>query len=193
MRSCALLSISLGLAACLSVSGAFAAKLPAPFSLSTLKPTSEPPNWIPLVPASRTSLLWSPPYMRRIPGDAYSVSTALRDRSGKVTLVYLNAGPKTGGETMDTWPSFRIAHLREERARAVHEEARASGLGFRGGRGSCVMDDYITRRLGHHYRELACFVKGRTAASVIVAAALVSEWPRYGSQLVRAVESWQVR
>jgi hypothetical protein len=131
--------------------------------------------------------------MHQIPGDSYSVSTELRDRSGDVTLVYLNAGPKTGGERMSNWPSYRIDHLREERARAVHEEAAASGLPFRGGKGSCVIDDYFTRRKGHHYREVACFVQGRTTASVIVAAALVSEWPRYGRELVRAIEAWQVR
>lgn len=131
--------------------------------------------------------------MRRIPGDAYSVSAALRGRSGQVTLVYLNAGPKTGGEKMGNWPRFRVDHLREEHDRAVHEEARASGIQFRGGKGSCVVDDYITRRKGYHYREVACFVQGRTTASVIVAAALVSEWPKYAPQLIRAIESWQVR
>jgi hypothetical protein len=47
--------------------------------------------------------------------------------------------------------------------------------------------------MGHHYREVACFVQGQTTASVIVAAALVSEWPRYAPQLIRAIESWQVR
>ena len=184
---------SLVLSVCLSVAGACAGTLPPAFSLTSLKPAPEPPNWIPLVPASGTSILWYPPYMRRIAGDPYSVSTAVRDRSGQITLVYLNAGPKTGEEAMGNWPSFRVAHLREERDRAVHEEARASGIAFRGGKGSCVMDDYITRRGGHHYREVACFVQGRTTASVIVAAALVSEWPRYGPQLIRAIESWQVR
>jgi hypothetical protein len=193
VRSRAILGISLAVAACLSVASAFAAALPPPFSLTRLKPAPEPPNWIPLVPASGTSVLWYPPSMRQIPGDTYSVSTALRDRTGQVTLVYLNAGPKTGAETMATWPSFRVAHLREERDRAVHEEARASGITFRGGTGSCVVDDYITRRKGHHYREVACFVQGRTTASVIVAAALVSVWPTYAPQLIRAIESWQVR
>lgn len=192
MRSCAVLCISLGLAVCVAA-GSTGAGLPAPLSLSTLKPATEPPNWIPLLPRSRTSILWYPPFMRRIKSDPWSVSTALRDRSGDVTLVYLNAGPKNGGEKMAGWPQFRLDHLREEHARAVHEEAHASGVPFRGGRGSCVMDDYITRRKGHHYRELACFVQGRTAASVIVAAALVGEWPKYGPQLIRAVESWQVR
>ena len=190
MRSFA---ISFALTVGLSVACAFAAALPPPLSLTRLKPAPEPPNWVPLVPASGTSVLWYPPSIRQIPGDTYSVSTALRDRSGQVTLVYLNAGPKTGAEKMGNWPSFRIAHLREDRDRAVHEEARASGIAFRGGTGSCVMDDYITRRQGHHYREVACFVQGRTTASVIVAAALVSKWPRYAPQLIRAIESWQVR
>jgi hypothetical protein len=131
--------------------------------------------------------------MHRIRSDPWSVSVALRDHSGEITLVYLNAGPKTGSERMSNWPSFRLDHLREERARAVHEEARASALPFRGGTGSCVVDDYFTRVKGHHYREVACLVQGRTTASVIVAAALVSEWPKHGAQLLRALESWQVR
>jgi len=193
VRSRAILSTVLVVAGCLSVAGAHAAGPPAPFSLRSLKPSPEPPNWIPLVPASGTSTLWYPPEMRQIPGDNYSVSTALRDRSGEVTLFYLNAGPKTGDETMRNWPAFRLDHLREERNRSVHEEARASALSFRGGNGSCVVDDYVTRVKDHHYREVACLVQGRTTASVIVGAALVGEWPRYGSQLVRAIESWQVR
>jgi hypothetical protein len=193
VRSRAILGLSVVLGGCLAVAGTQAAGLPAPFSLRSLKPAPEPPNWVPFVPASHSSTLWSPPFMRRIPGDSYSVSTALRDHSGKLTLVYLNAGPKTGGERMRNWPAFRIDHLREERALDVHEEARASGVGFRGGKGSCVIDDYITSVKDHHYREVACFVQGRTTESVIVAAALVNEWPRYGPQLKRALESWEVR
>jgi hypothetical protein len=192
VRSRAILGLSVALSGCLGVAGTQAAGLPAPFSLNSLKPTTEPPNWVPFIPASHTSTLWSPPFMRRISGDSYSVSTALRSHSGTLTLVYLNAGPKTGAERMSNWPAFRIDHLREERARDVHEEGKASGVGFRGGKGSCVMDDYITSREDHHYREVACFVQGRTTASVIVAAALVNEWPRYGPQLIRALESWQV-
>ena len=48
----------------------------------------------------------------------------------------------------------------------MHEVAEASGLPFHGGTGSCVIDEYVTALAGHHYREIACFVQGRTAASV---------------------------
>ena len=93
---------------------------------------------------------------------------------------------------MSNWPSFRIAHLTGEGDVSVHEDAHASGLTFRGGRGSCVIDDYITHVKAHHYREIACFVQGRATASVIVAAALASAWPKYAPELKRAVEAWQV-
>ena len=144
-----------------------------------------------LVPPSGNSLLWHPPWMRPINGDPYSVSAALKDQSGQY-IAYLNAGPRTGNEKMSDWPSSRIDRHREEGEGSVHEDSQASGLGFRGGRGSCVIDDYVTRVGAHHYREIACFVQGRTAASVIVAAALEDAWPKYGPILERAVASWQV-
>jgi hypothetical protein len=176
----------------LGVGEASASKPPARASFTWLKPAPTPSGWMLLVPPSGSSLLWYPPWMRRIPGDSYSVSAALKDRSGTY-LVYLNAGPKTGNEQMSNWPSFRVDHLREEPNRTVHMDAHASGLTFRGGKGSCVMDDYLTRVKAHHYREIACLVRGRTAESVIVAAALVSAWPKYAPSLERAVQSWQVR
>lgn len=104
----------------------------------------------------------------------------------------MNAGPKTGTEKMSNWASFRLDHLREERERAIHEEAHASGLRFVGGRGTCIIDDYVTRVAPNHYREIACLVQGHTAESVIVAAGLVNMWPTYGPKLERAVEVWQV-
>ena len=171
---------------------AFASSPPAPVSFTWLKPLPAPSGWLLLVPESGSSLLWYPPWMRSVAGDPYSVSAALKDRNGTV-LVYLNAGPKTGNEQMSNWPSFRIDHLREEPNRSVHMDAHASGLNFRGGKGSCVLDDYVTRVKAHHYREIACLVQGRTAESVIVAAALVSAWPEYAPQLEHAVQSWQVR
>ena len=56
-----------------------------------------------------------------------------------------------------------------------------------------MIDDYITRLADHHYREIACFVQGRRTASVIVAAALVNVWSKYGPLLEEAVEAWEVR
>jgi hypothetical protein len=181
-------TIVLGLVA----AGAFAARSPAPFSLSRLKPATPPHDWKLLVPPSGTSLLWYPPYMRQTSGDPWSVSAVKKGPLGTF-LFYLNAGPKTGNPKMSTWPSFRLDHLREERNRSVHEDGQASGIPFSGGRGSCVLDDYLTRVAPNHYQEIACYVQGRTTASVIVAVALLSAWPKYGPDLERALEAFHVR
>lgn len=188
VSSCAILAFAAGCGA----DAAYTSRSAAPHSLTWLKPAAVQVGWRLLVPRSGSSLLWYPPSMRPISGDSYSVSAALKDRNG-TELMYLNAGPKTGNEQMSNWPSFRIDHLREELNRSVREDARGSDLAFRGGQGSCVIDDYITRVKAHHYREIACFVQGRTTESVIVAAVLARVWPKYAPQLERAVETWQVR
>jgi hypothetical protein len=56
-----------------------------------------------------------------------------------------------------------------------------------------VTDAYITKVRANHYTELACFVRGRTRASVIVAAAPTAHWKRVASLLTRAVAAYQVR
>jgi hypothetical protein len=55
-----------------------------------------------------------------------------------------------------------------------------------------VSDTYVTAVADHHYREIACFVQGRTTASVIVATVLARAWPTYGRQLERVIDAWQV-
>jgi hypothetical protein len=146
-----------------------------------------------LVPSSGTSLLWYPRWLHQISGDPWSVTVVLRDRRGR-DLVLMNAGPKTGSATMRTFPALRIDHLHEERERDLHEEAVTYNRSFRDGRkGSCVMDDYVTRLAPNHYREIACYVQGRTTASVIVAAVLVRDWSKYGPVVERAVDEWEVR
>ena len=67
------------------------------------------------------------------------------------------------------------------------------GLAFRGGNGSCVIDDYVTRVRSHHYREIACIAQGKTTTSVIVASALASRWTQYAPELEHAVAAWEVR
>ncbi len=188
-RQPAILGVIVAVAVAWSAGGATAAP---PLSLSSLEPAPAPSGWRLLVPKSGSSLLWYPPSMKQISGDPTSVSAALVGRNG-TDVLYLNAGPKTGDEQLSTWPSFRIDHLREERNRSVHEDAHAFGVPFRGGHGSCVLDDYVTHVGAHHYRELTCLVQGRTTTSVIVATALAKAWPRYGQLLERAVEAWQVR
>ena len=122
--------------------------------------------------------------------DSDGISRERLDRHGTV-LVYLDVTPKQGPERLRDWPSYRIGVLRGE-SNDVHEDGHAFGLSFRGGRGSCVLDDYRTRVESHHYREIACFVQGRRYASVLIAAALESEWAPAAKTLERAVDAYRV-
>jgi len=142
--------------------------------------------------ASGTGVLSYPPSLHSVHADHGAVSAALLDAHGNY-LQYLNATPEQGGEDLSDWCSFRIAHLRDEASVSVHEEACVVGLSFRGGKGSCVIDDYVTRFKHNHFREIACFVKGRGAGSVIVAAAPAARWERLGPQLERAVAAYEIK
>jgi len=53
------------------------------------------------------------------------------------------------------------------------------------------MDQYSTRVGSNHYREIACFVRGRTTSSVVVAAALRSDWARAEAVLERAIDAYR--
>ena len=122
--------------------------------------------------------------------DRDGISRERLDRHATV-LVYLDVSLKQGTETLRDWPSYRLGVVRGE-SNEVHEDGHALGLSFRGGRGSCVLDDYRTRVKNHHYREIACFVQGRRYASVLIAAALESEWVRAVKTLERAVDAYRV-
>ena len=52
----------------------------------------------------------------------------------------------------------------------VRLRASATGLRLRGGRSSCVIDDYTTSTR-QRYRELACIVSGAGSTTVVVGAA----------------------
>ena len=106
-------------------------------------------------------------------------------------LVYLDVTPKQGSERLSDWPSYRLEVVRGE-SNDVHEDGHAYGLHFTGGTGSCVLDDYRTRVQNHHYREIACFVEGHGHASVLIAAALASEWAQATKTLERAVDAYRV-
>ena len=56
-----------------------------------------------------------------------------------------------------------------------------------------MVDDYITRERAHHYREIACFVRGATGSSVLVAATPAADWARYAGLLEQAVDSHAAR
>jgi hypothetical protein len=161
----------------------------APAKFRWLVPAPAPSGWKHRSLSSGGATLAYPPSLAPIRGDVGSVTVQRKDASGRV-LVYLNATPRQGSETLTNWPAFRIAHNRAE-DKTVQEDARAVGLPFYAGVGSCVIDHYITKFHANHYREIACFVQGRTAASVIVAAALESEWPRAVALLQRAVAAYR--
>jgi hypothetical protein len=160
--------------------------------LKSLKPAPAPPGWRLLIPKAGGSRLWYPPSVKPVSADPYSVTAAIVGPRNS-DLLYLNSGPKTGDEKLSNWPSFRISHIRVDHNRWVREDAKAFDVPFRGGQGSCVIDDYVTTVHANHYREIACFVQGRTGASVIVAATLAKDWKRYLPKLERALEAWQVR
>jgi hypothetical protein len=66
--------------------------------------------------------------------------------------------------------------------------ASSSGLAFRGGRGSCVIDTYAISRAA--YREIACLVSGPSSSAVVVAAAPIELWNHQAATLKRAVSSF---
>jgi hypothetical protein len=109
------------------------------------------------------------------------------DRRGTI-VSYLNATPKQGGETLADWTRFRPHHVTEEGARGLRLLAAATGLRFRTGLGSCVIDSYSTTRA--RYEEIACLVTGAHASTVIVGAAESGAWPARGPAIERAIASF---
>jgi len=155
-------------------------------------PNAAPAGWAHLTLPNGTAVMSYPPSMRPVSGDKGSVSVASRGPTGAIVL-YLNATPRQSGENLGDWASFRLSRLRSDDASSAHEDSAASGLKFRGGTGSCVIDDYITREGGHHYQEIACLAQGRTGASVIVAAAAAAQWRQAEPLLEQAVAAYTVR
>jgi hypothetical protein len=133
-----------------------------------------------------------PPSLRPVAGDRDAVSAARFSPGGGFQL-YLNATPRQGTEHLPHWAAFRLMLLRSDDAASAHEVGAAEGVKFRGGTGSCVIDDYVTRIGGHRYEEIACLVQGRTSASVIVAAAPSAMWALARPLLFRAVAAYLVR
>lgn len=119
-------------------------------------------------PGTRTAILW--------------------EASGAIAG-YLNATPRQGEETLADWSSFRVEHNEEEGDVGVTLEAAASGLRFRNGTGSCVIDSYGTTS-GNRYREIACIVAGGSGTTVIVGAAPPGRWNREAPTLERAIDSF---
>jgi hypothetical protein len=125
-----------------------------------------------------------PPSLRPLAGDKDAVSAAQFSPDGAVQL-YLNATPRQGTESLRQWAAFRLTLLRSDDAATAHEITAAEGVKFRGGTGSCVIDNYVTRTGEHHYEEIACLVQGQASASVIVAAAPAAMWAGPGRSVTR--------
>jgi len=158
----------------------------------SLVPAAAPAGWPHLTLPDGTAVLSYPPSLRRVAGDKDAVSAARLSPGGTYQL-YLNATPRQGAERVQQWAAFRLSLLRSDDAASAHEVAAAEGVKFRGGTGSCVIDNYVTRIGGHHYEEIACLVQGQAGASVIVAAAPAAAWVQARPLLLRAVAAYLVR
>lgn len=98
--------------------------------------------------------------------------------------------PQQRAETPTGWAQFRIAHLGEDANTSVVLDTSSTGLGFRGGTGSCVIDDYVTRHGSTHYGEIACLVAGSHGSSIIVAATTSAWWTAFHTLMEKAVEAY---
>jgi hypothetical protein len=151
-----------------------------------------PAGWTHVTLPDGTAVLSYPPSLQRVAGDTDAVSAARLGPGGAYRL-YLNATPRQGSENLRHWASFRLRLLRSDDAASARLVAAGQRIGFRGGTGSCVIDNYVTRIGGHHYQEIACLVQGRTSASVIVGAAPAATWAQARPLLLRAVAAYRVR
>jgi hypothetical protein len=154
-----------------------------------LHPRAIPSSWSELRVPGSPARLPLPPGWRRASGDAGTRTAELEGPSGQIAG-YLNATPRQGDETPASWPEFRPDHNRDEGDREVRLLASAPGLRFRGGTGSCVLDSYLTTA-GRRYREIACLVAGRSASTVVVAAAPPGRWATEAPVLERAVAGFE--
>jgi hypothetical protein len=174
------------------VSGTRSPAAVSPPAFSWLRPSRAPAGWARATIASGDATLFYPAGWSPTPGDSGTVTAALRDSAG-VYLGYLNLTPRQGAEKLDGWAGFRIRRNSGEGDEHVRELAAAEGLRFRNARGSCVLDDYLSRVASHPYREIACIVAGRHGVSVFVGAALRPDWATLGRILERAASDFLER
>jgi hypothetical protein len=153
-----------------------------------LHPSTPPPGWhTGSLQGTHATLAYPSPFTP-IRGDFASFSVAVHQ--GRHYHAYLSIAPQQGDERPNGWASLRLQLERQRGATHVAALASAEGLQFRGGRGSCVIDDYNSRVGGHRYREIACIVAGPHATTVIVAASALSEWRKRSRVLERAVSAF---
>ena len=154
-------------------------------------PGPAPGGWLRTSLTAQRATLSYPGSLRPQHSDPGTVTVGSTARSGAV-LMYLNVTPKQGDETLHNWPDFRLEHLREDGQSVVHLDGVSGPLGFRGGHGRCVMDNYTTDIHHNHYNEIACIVQGAHATSVLVAATSTSAWQANRALLEKVVSSYQV-
>jgi hypothetical protein len=159
-------------------------------SLAWFSATAAPASWHRDRLPDGAGVLAAPPEFRRLPADPGTLARGLQRASDPVPMIYLDATPQQGSESLAGWPRFRLAHLTDDDASSAWLDAAARGLRFQGGIGSCVLDDYVTKVQAHHFREVACFVSGPHGGSVIVAATLASKWSMYSAAVERSVEAY---
>jgi hypothetical protein len=159
-----------------------------PARLAWVHPGALPAGWSARRLPGSSARLPAPSGWRPDRSDPGTRTMVLEGPSGEIAG-YLNATPQQGEETLSHWSSFRVEHNEEENELDVTLEAAASGLRFRTGRGSCVIDSYRTTS-GHRYREVACIVAGRSATTVIVGAAPPSRWGAEAPTIERAINSF---
>jgi len=174
-----------------SGAGQSSARHREPAGFTWFRATPIPRGWHRVSLPDGQAVLSYPGSLHAMTADQGTVSEGLTTKSGTV-LVYLNVTPKQGDETLSDWPDFRVGHLLGDTASAAKITGRATGLEFRGGNGSCVLDSYVTKKHANHYREIACFVQGAHTASVLVAAAPAGDWGTYQGLLEEAVSAYAV-
>jgi hypothetical protein len=158
-----------------------------PSAFAWLKPAAAPAGWKQTRLSAGGATFAYPPGWHAIHTDPGTATVALTDSRHKI-VGYLNATPHQGAETLANWAGFRTGHIRDEGSRQVRTAAMATGLRFRSGRGSCIVDDY--RNGTNRYREIACIVKGSRATTVIVGAAPVGQWARQAAVIEPAIASF---
>jgi hypothetical protein len=171
--------------------GPAAAARHVPAAFSWLRARGAPSDWRQASLPGGGAVLSYPPSLHQVPGDRGTLSEELTTRPGAVR-VFLNVTPRQGDETLGNWTAFRLDHLREDDARSARLDSAATGLRFRGGTGSCVIDDYVTKAGASHFREIACYVRGAHRASVLIAATPDEDWGKYAGLLEQAVSAFTI-
>jgi hypothetical protein len=167
------------------------ASRPESGSFNWLSPAVAPATWHRVTTQSGQAVLSYPPSFMPIAGDRGSASAAVESSTGKI-LAYVNVTPREGDEQLKGFAGFRVHLIGEDDDRDVHLDSSAGDLAFRGGTGSCVIDDYLTRVGDNHYKEIACFVVGQHASGVVVAAGADADWTHFLPLLRESVASFRI-